>query len=643
MSGGTALVWRLDRCRVNRELVDLAVLTDDDRITLHDLVRRHLAETGSAIAQRLLDDWPAAVEEFTAVIPRDYQRVSQIVRAAETAGRDVDEAVMAALVSPVAVSASEAQPTQEVARMSDPNGFLRHGRRLPARRPVPVRISDWREVYPPADAELIREQASRCMDCGIPFCHDGCPLGNRIPDWNDLVRTGAWARAIESLHATNNFPELTGRLCPAPCEAACVLGIGDDPVTIKQVEVEIINKAFELGLVAPQAVPASSGQRVAVIGSGPAGLAAAQQLARAGHTVTVYERDDAIGGLLRYGIPDFKLEKAHLDRRLAQLTAEGVRFRTGVNVGVDITAEQLRSEYDAVLLACGALAGRDTPQTPGRALRGIHQAMDHLVAANRAVAAATAEVGQASVRAGTNPIDAAGKHVVIIGGGDTAADCLGVAHRQGAAGVHQLDLYPAPPRDRDETRDPWPTWPWILREYPAHEEGGERVFAVAVREFVDDGTGQVRAVRIGEVTVTEAGRAADRDTGARVGAGASGRPGAAGHRLRGHRAAAAARPVRRTARPARRDRRPAGLADRCGRRLRRRGHAPGRFADRLGDRRGPGRSRGDPRATSAGSVSCPPRCRRPRSHSTSADAIRRPPVRADRRWVNSRDRLDSPL
>ncbi|WP_431936322.1 glutamate synthase subunit beta [Micromonospora sp. RP3T] len=386
--------------------------------------------------------------------------------------------------------------------MPDPNGFLRYDRRLPARRPVPVRIMDWREVYPPAGEELIREQATRCMDCGIPFCHDGCPLGNRIPDWNDLVRTGNWDAAVESLHATNNFPEFTGRLCPAPCEAACVLGLGgQQPVTIKQVEVEIADAAVARDGLRPRPASVSTGRSVAVVGSGPAGLAAAQQLARAGHTVTVYERDDAVGGLLRYGIPDFKLEKQHVDRRVAQLTAEGVRFRTGVDVGVDVTAEQLRDEHDAVVLACGALQGRDTPQTPGRALRGVHQAMSHLVAANRVVAAAgDGRPPLATLPDGT-PIDAAGKHVVIIGGGDTAADCLGVAHRQGAAGVHQLDLYPQPPTERDGARDPWPTWPWLLRSYPAHEEGGERVFAVAVQEFVDDGTGQVRAVRIAEVTV----------------------------------------------------------------------------------------------------------------------------------------------
>jgi glutamate synthase (NADPH) small chain len=374
----------------------------------------------------------------------------------------------------------------------DPSGFLRHERRLPARRPVPVRLLDWREVYPPAPDGLTREQATRCMDCGIPFCHEGCPLGNRIPDWNDLVRTGSWAAAVESLHATNNFPEFTGRLCPAPCEAACVLGIGGgDAVTIKQVEVEIANHAFDLGLVAPQPAAVPSGRRVAVVGSGPAGLAAAQQLARAGHAVTVYERDDAPGGLMRYGIPDFKLEKQHIDRRLEQLVAEGVRFEVGVTVGVDVPGDDLRRSFDAVLLACGALAGRDTPATPGRQLRGVHLAMDHLVPANRVVAGVQK----------TTPISAAGRHVVIIGGGDTAADCLGVAHRQGAAGVHQLDLYPLPPGVRDEGRDPWPTWPWILRNYPAHEEGGVRDFAVAVQEFVDDGTGAVRAVRIAEVTV----------------------------------------------------------------------------------------------------------------------------------------------
>ena len=375
--------------------------------------------------------------------------------------------------------------------MPDPNGFLRYQRQLPKRRPVLVRIQDWREVYPPAGEELIRDQATRCMDCGIPFCHEGCPLGNRIPDWNDLVRTGAWEAAAESLHATNNFPEFTGRLCPAPCEAACVLGISDDPVTIKQVEVEIANHAFDLGYVRPQPAPVASGKKVAVVGSGPAGLAAAQQLARAGHAVTVYERDDRIGGLLRYGIPDFKIEKSVVDARLAQMEAEGVVFETGVDVGVDVTADDLRERFDAVLLAAGALAGRDATDTPGRALRGVHLAMEHLVPSNRVVAGLQE----------TTPIDAAGKHVVIIGGGDTGADCLGVAHRQGATNVIQLDQYPLPPSERAGELHPWPTWPIILRNYPAHEEGGERVFGVAVQEFVDDGSGNVRAVRVVDVLV----------------------------------------------------------------------------------------------------------------------------------------------
>ncbi|MCY1138746.1 glutamate synthase subunit beta [Actinoplanes sp. Pm04-4] len=375
--------------------------------------------------------------------------------------------------------------------MPDPNGFLRYERQLPKRRPVPVRIQDWREVYPPAGEELIRDQATRCMDCGIPFCHEGCPLGNRIPDWNDLVRTGAWEAAAEALHATNNFPEFTGRLCPAPCEAACVLGIADDPVTIKQVEVEIANHAFDLGYVRPQPAPVATGKKVAVVGSGPAGLAAAQQLARAGHAVTVYERDDRIGGLLRYGIPDFKIEKDVVDARLAQMAAEGVVFETGVEVGADVTADDLRDRFDAVLLAAGALAGRDATDTPGRHLNGVHLAMEHLVPANRVVA---------GLQEGT-PIDAAGKNVVIIGGGDTGADCLGVAHRQGAANVIQLDQYPLPPSARAAEQHPWPTWPVILRNYPAHEEGGERVFGVAVQEFVDNGEGQVKAVRVADVTV----------------------------------------------------------------------------------------------------------------------------------------------
>jgi glutamate synthase (NADPH) small chain len=353
------------------------------------------------------------------------------------------------------------------------------------------------------------------MDCGVPFCHHGCPLGNRIPDWNELVRSGAWEAAADALHATNNFPEFTGRLCPAPCEAACVLDIpGADgtagAVTIKQIEVEIIDRAVGSGRVdagaaaaraaGTRATPARrTGSRVAVVGSGPAGLAAAQQLARAGHRVTVYDRDEAPGGLLRFGIPDFKLEKHHIDRRVDQLAAEGVRFETGCWAGVDTTGATLRAEHDAVLLACGALSGRDTATTPGRRLRGVHLAMAHLVDANRAVAGRPDLRGRPS---GESRISAAGRRVVIIGGGDTAADCLGVAHRQGARSVVQLDLYPMPPAQRDADRDPWPTWPWLLRSYPAHEEGGERDFAVAVQAFLDDGTGAVAAVRASAVIVS---------------------------------------------------------------------------------------------------------------------------------------------
>ncbi|GAC1444033.1 MAG: glutamate synthase subunit beta [Mycobacteriales bacterium] len=356
--------------------------------------------------------------------------------------------------------------------MADPTGFLKTERVLPTRRPVDVRIRDWKEVYEDFDSGVLHDQAGRCMDCGIPFCHNGCPLGNLIPEWNDLVWKDDWREASERLHATNNFPEFTGRLCPAPCEAACVLGINDNPVTIKQVEVEIADRAYAEGWIAPVPPTEQTGKRVAVIGSGPAGLAAAQQLTRAGHAVTVLDRQARIGGLLRYGIPEFKMEKAVLDRRLEQMASEGTEFRAGVDVGLDVTVDELRTSYDAVVLAGGATVGRELA-VPGRELAGIHLAMDYLKPANE-------------VQEGTRqswPITAEGKDVVIIGGGDTGADCLGTAHRQGARSVTQLEIMPQPPEQRAAST-PWPTWPLVYRTSSAHEEGGERLFAVNTVQFV---------------------------------------------------------------------------------------------------------------------------------------------------------------
>ncbi len=376
--------------------------------------------------------------------------------------------------------------------MADPKGFLKHGREVAPRRPVEERVSDWNEVYPDgigrALLPIINTQAGRCMDCGIPFCHQGCPLGNIIPEWNDLVWRDDWDGAIERLHATNNFPEFTGRLCPAPCETSCVLGINQDPVTIKNVEVAIIDRAWESRAVRPQPPEWLSGKTVAVVGSGPAGLAAAQQLTRAGHTVAVYERADKIGGLLRYGIPEFKMEKQHLDRRLDQMRREGTVFRAGVDVGSDdLSTERLLDRYDAVVLAVGSTTARDLP-VPGRELDGIHQAMEYLPQSNRA------SLGEEV----PGQITAAGKNVVIIGGGDTGADCLGTAIRQGAAAITQLEIMPQPPETRP-VGQPWPTYPMTFRVSSAHEEGGERVYATSTQELLGDAGGRVRALRLVEV------------------------------------------------------------------------------------------------------------------------------------------------
>lgn len=376
--------------------------------------------------------------------------------------------------------------------MADPRGFLNTGRETPKRRPVDVRIRDWREVYEEQEFGALQKQAGRCMDCGIPFCHQGCPLGNLIPEWNDLIWRNEKIDAIDRLHATNNFPEFTGRLCPAPCETACVLGINQDPVTIKQVELRTIEEAFTSGNVKPMQPDRMTGKTVAVIGSGPAGLAAAQQLTRAGHTVVVYERAPKIGGLLRYGIPEFKMEKSVLDRRLNQMQREGTRFRAGVNVGVDITAAELRAKYDAVVLAVGATQWRDL-NIAGREFKGIYQAMEYLPWGNQQ---ALKELPSEP------PINAQGKHVIILGGGDTGADCLGTAIRQGAASITQIEIMPRPSDERPSSQ-PWPTYPMVYRVSSAHEESGERLYAISTEEFKGDANGNLTSLKIVETSFVD--------------------------------------------------------------------------------------------------------------------------------------------
>lgn len=374
--------------------------------------------------------------------------------------------------------------------MGDPKGFLKIRREVPKRRAVEERVRDWREIYQPLPEETLKAQGARCMDCGTPFCQSatGCPVHNLIPDWNDLVYRGRWKDALKVLHSTNNFPEFTGRLCPAPCESACVLGIIDDPVAIRNIEQAIVDRGFEEGWVTPVLPETRTGKKAAVVGSGPAGLAAAQQLARAGHDVTVFEKADRIGGLLRYGIPDFKMEKGVLDRRLAQLRAEGVAFKTGVEVGKDLPAVELRRQFDAVLLAGGAMAPRDL-RAPGRDLRGIHLAMEYLAQQNRR---------NAGDRIPPNAeITAKGKRVVVIGGGDTGSDCVGTAHRQGAIAVTQFEILPEPPPRRSPAT-PWPNWPNMMRTSHAHEEGCRREWSVSTQRFsgVDDQVTRLQAVRV---------------------------------------------------------------------------------------------------------------------------------------------------
>jgi glutamate synthase (NADPH) small chain len=375
--------------------------------------------------------------------------------------------------------------------MGKPTGFMEHGRVKQTYRPIEERKADWKQVMQPWPVEPLKTQASRCMDCGIPFCHQGCPLGNMIPDWNDLVYRDQWVDAIDRLHATNNFPEFTGTLCPAPCEGACVLGINDDPVTIKAIELSIIDKAWENGWIKPQIPEKKTGKKVAVVGSGPAGMAAAQQLARAGHDVILFERDDRIGGLMRYGIPEFKMEKHRIDRRMEQMEVEGVTFKTNAHIGVNISIESLQEDFDAIILTGGACARRDLP-IPGRELKGVYQAMEFLPQSNRVCMGDSIPEDEL--------INVKGKHVIVIGGGDTGADCIGTSHRQGAVSVTSLEIMPRPPEHRAED-NPWPQWPFIYRTTSAHEEGGERVYSVQTKRFIGDDDGNLKEIELVKVEI----------------------------------------------------------------------------------------------------------------------------------------------
>ena len=374
-------------------------------------------------------------------------------------------------------------------------GFIEFHRAKQLYRPVAERVRDWKQVMRPFLEDELKKQGARCMDCGIPFCHQGCPLGNIIPDWNDLVYRGQWQEAIDRLHATNNFPDFTGTLCPAPCEGACVLGINDDPVTIKAIELAIIDRAFQQGWVKPEPPKVLTGKKVAIVGSGPAGLAGAQQLRRAGHDVIVFERDDRIGGLLRYGIPEFKMEKKVLDRRIEQMQSEGVVFKANVHIGVNLPAEELRKNFDAILLSGGACAPRDL-KVPGRDLKGVHFAMEYLTQSNRRCEGDTVATDR--------EITAKGKHVIIIGGGDTGADCLGTANRQGAKSVHQLEIMPRPPEHR-AADNPWPQYPYVYRVSSAHEEGVERVYSVSTKRFIGDDHGRLKALELVKVELAREG------------------------------------------------------------------------------------------------------------------------------------------